>query len=50
LARKGEIQVLITFDFWLSDFAVGDAHWHAKMASLQLGQWVDDPLRGPSLS
>lgn len=50
IARKAEIQTLITFDFWLSDLARCDAHWNAIVASLQLGQWVTDPRSGPSLS
>ena len=49
IARRGEIQALITFDFWLSDLAVRDAQWNAFLASLQLEQWVADPTRGPSL-
>ena len=50
IARKVEIQALITFDFWLSDLALCHAQWNAFLASLQLGQWVADPQRGPSLS
>jgi hypothetical protein len=50
LARKSEIQALITFDFWLSDLALCHAQWNAFLASLQLGQWVADPQRGPPLS
>jgi hypothetical protein len=49
LARKDEIQALVTFDFWLSDLAQGDAYWRQFLASLQLGQWVTDPTRGPVL-
>jgi len=50
LARKAEIQALITFDFWSSDLAVCDTRWNMFLETLQLGQWVADPLRGPSLS
>ncbi len=50
IARKGEIQALITFDFWSSDLASCDPQWNMFLATLQLGQWVADPLRGPSLS
>jgi hypothetical protein len=50
IARKDEVQSLITFDFWLSDLARCHEQWTAFMASLQLGQWVPDPQRGPSLS
>jgi len=50
IARKAEIQALITFDFWLSDLVRCDAYWNAILASLQLGQRATDPRRGPSLS
>lgn len=50
IARTAEIQALITFDFWLSDLAFCDPRWSMFLATLQLGQWVADPLRGPSLS
>jgi hypothetical protein len=50
LARKTEIQALLTFDFWSSDLAVCDPLWTMFLATLQLEQWVADPLRGPSLS
>jgi hypothetical protein len=49
LARKDDIQALITFDFWLSDLSQGDAYWHDFLAGLQLGRWVEDPTRGPVL-
>jgi hypothetical protein len=50
IARKAQIQALLTFDFWLSDFASCDSQWRMFLATLQLGQWVADPLRGPSVS
>jgi hypothetical protein len=50
LARKAEIQALLTFDFWSSDLAVCDSRWNGFLATLQLGQWVEDPLRGPPLT
>jgi hypothetical protein len=50
IARKAEIQALVTFDFWLSDLEQSDAWWHGFLSSLQLAQWVADPTRGPSLS
>lgn len=50
IARKDEIQALLTFDFWLSDLDMCHAHWLAFLASLQLGQSVTDPRRGPKLS
>ena len=50
IARRQEIQALLTFDFWLSDLAWCQPQWTAFLASLQLGQQVADPLRGPTLS
>ena len=50
IARKGEIQALLTFDFWWSDLGRSDARWRDFLASLQLGQWVADPAHGPLLS
>lgn len=50
IARKSEIQALVTFDFWASDLASCASQWNMFLATLQLGQWVADPLRGPSLS
>jgi hypothetical protein len=50
LARRDEIQALLTFDFWLTDLARCDPRWHAFLASLQLAEWVEDPLRGPVLA
>jgi len=50
IARKAEIQALVTLDFWLSDLERCDARWHGFLSSLQLAQRVADPTRGPSLS
>lgn len=50
IARNAEVHALLTFDFWLSDRERVDPVWRGILATLQLGQWVDDPLRGPSLS
>jgi hypothetical protein len=50
IARSAGIQALLTFDFWSSDLAACDPRWSMFLATLQLGQWVADPLRGPSLS
>ena len=48
IARKDELQVLITFDFWHSDLAACDGHRRDLLASMQLCQWVADPARGRS--
>jgi hypothetical protein len=50
LARRAEIQALITFDFWLAEITLREPQWHSFLATLQLGQWVADPLRGPMSS
>lgn len=50
IARNDEIQALMSFDFWLSDSDNCHARWLDFLASLQLGQWVADSARGPSLS
>lgn len=50
IARNGGIQALISFDFWLSDSSVCEAHWLKILSSLQLARWVEDPRRGPSYS
>jgi hypothetical protein len=50
IARRGELQALVTFDFWATDLERCGAQWTAILASLQLGQWVADPARGPMLS
>jgi hypothetical protein len=50
LARKDEIQALLTFDFWLSDLARCHALWTAFLASLRLAEWVADPRQGPAPS
>lgn len=50
IARKAGIQALLTFDFWLSDLERCATQWRDFLASLQLGQWIADPARGPLLS
>lgn len=50
LARRAEIQALLTFDFWLFDVETVDSRWRNFLATLQLGQWVEDPSRGPALA
>ena len=50
IARKDELQVLVTFDFWHSDLAACDGHRRDLLASMQLCQWVADPARGPFMS
>jgi hypothetical protein len=50
LARKLDVQALLTFDFWASDLARWDASWTAFLATLDLAQPIDDPARGPIFS
>jgi hypothetical protein len=50
IARKDEIQGLLTFDFWRSDLESCDAYWRSFLSTLQLCQWVADPRAGPRLS
>jgi hypothetical protein len=50
IARKAGVQALLTFDFWLSDLEQCDVRWHGFLSSLQFGQWVADPTRGPVFS
>ena len=50
LARRDEIQALVTFDFWQADGARCDPLWHGFLASLQLAEWVADPSEGPVLA
>jgi hypothetical protein len=50
IARRAEVQALLTFDFWASDLTRCDQLWSMFLATLQLGSRVADPLRGPPLS
>ena len=50
LARRAEIQALLTYDFWLADEEAFDPRWHGFLATLQLAEWVEDPATGPALA
>ena len=50
LARKDEIQALVTFDFWRSDLESCDEYWRSFLSSMRLCQWIGDPKSGPRLS
>jgi hypothetical protein len=50
LARRGEIQALLTCAFWLADEATFDPCWHNFLATLQLAEWVEDPTKGPAVA
>ncbi len=47
IARRGEIQALVSFDFWADDVARCDPFWHDILATIQLAEWVEDPAKGP---
>ena len=46
LARSGNIQPLITLDFWPEDAERFGAVWDEVLRSLRLGDYVKDPTRG----
>jgi len=50
IARCPPVQALLTFDFWLSDLERCDEVWNGVLASLRLGEWVEDPRAGPRLA
>lgn len=50
IARRGEIQALVTFDFWADDLPRCDAFWHEILATIQIAEWVEDPAKGPLLA
>lgn len=46
LARRANIQSLLTFDFWPEDLPRLDPVWEEVVSSLDLGRYVKDPTRG----
>jgi hypothetical protein len=48
IGRGANIQSLITFDFWTEDAARLEPVWAEVIASLDLGQYIDDPTVGAS--
>lgn len=46
IARGWNVQVLITFDFWLSDAPKLRPIWNEILRSLQLGYSIEDPTKG----
>jgi hypothetical protein len=46
LARGWNVQVLVTFDFWVSDLEKFKPAWDEVLRSLQLGRHIDDPTKG----
>lgn len=47
--RGFDVQILITFSFWVVDAAWCLPVWDEVLRSLQLGRKIDDPLKGPTL-
>lgn len=50
IARSGEWQGLLTFDFWVDDVDRCDTAWQIVLDTLELGRIVADPTRGPVVS
>ncbi len=48
-ARGWNVQVLITFDFWVSDAPKLRGMWDEVVRSLQLGRRIEDPTKGAVL-
>jgi hypothetical protein len=46
LGRRGQIQALITFDFWETDSERCRKVWETVLKSLELGEYIQDPTVG----
>jgi hypothetical protein len=49
IGRGFDVQFLITFSYWVEDVEVGQTVWAEVMRSLQLGQFIANPLKGRTL-
>ena len=49
IGRGSNIQPLITMEFWEDDRARFAPVWDDVLASLQLGVYIEDPTRGPTI-
>lgn len=49
LARRGSVQSLITMDLWLDDASRFGPVWDEVLSTLELGQAIDNPVRGPAV-
>lgn len=47
LARALNIQPFISFDYWADDVKRLEPVWNEMLRTLRLGEFVQDPLRGP---
>jgi hypothetical protein len=43
----GNIQVLLTYDYWADDAARFAPVWNDVLQSLQVGMYIQDPTSGP---
>jgi hypothetical protein len=50
MARRSNLQCLITFDFWAADLAERGAAWDIVLETLELGELIGDPSKGPVVS
>lgn len=50
IARRSNLQCLITFDFWAADLVPCEAAWDTVLDTLELGEFIRDPTRGPVVS
>jgi hypothetical protein len=48
LARRGLVQLLLTYDYWVDDSEWAAPIWDAVLGSLRMGENIADPLRGPA--
>jgi hypothetical protein len=47
LAREGQIQAMITFEFWADNAKKCSQVWDKVLETLRLGEKIEDPTRGP---
>lgn len=47
IARKGTVQMLLTFEFWEDDAARARTIWGDVLSSIELNDYIANPLRGP---
>jgi hypothetical protein len=45
-ARGWDVQILMTFSYWVEDQAEGVPIWDEALRSLQLGRHIEDPTKG----
>lgn len=50
IARRANLQCLITFDFWAADLEEREGAWDTVLETLELGEFIRDPTKGPVVS